>query len=314
MNRRSATRSSRDWQRVASWVNLGHPRRGDESADPQATQRHRRCGRRWSRSSCRMGRSRNIPRGSGPREVAEGIGKRLAEAAVAAVADGTVVDLDRPLENGTDGADRAADPDLQGPRGARRPAALDRAHHGPGHHAALPRRQARLRADHRERLLLRRRPRRPPHLRGRLPAHRGRDGQDRQGRRAVRAVQPARRRGPPVRRRPGPGLKVEHIDDELHKYGILSFYRQGEFVDLCRGPHIPHAGKVGAFKLLSIAGAYWKGQTDRKSSSASTAPPSSTRRSSTPTSPRSRRPRSATTACSARSSSCSRSARWSARG
>ena len=58
--------------------------------------------------------------------------------------------------------------------------------------------------------------------------------------------------------------KVEHIDDELHKYGVLSFYRQGEFVDLCRGPHIPHAGKVGAFKLLSIAGAYWKGQTDRK--------------------------------------------------
>ncbi len=37
----------------------------------------------------------------------------------------------------------------------------------------------------------------------------------------------------------GQTFKVEHIDDELHKYGILSFYRQGEFVDLCRGPHIP---------------------------------------------------------------------------
>ena len=61
----------------------------------------------------------------------------------------------------------------------------------------------------------------------------------------------------------GQTFKVEHIDDELHKFGVLSFYRQGEFVDLCRGPHIPHAGKVGAFKLLSIAGAYWKGQTDR---------------------------------------------------
>jgi threonyl-tRNA synthetase len=60
----------------------------------------------------------------------------------------------------------------------------------------------------------------------------------------------------------GQALKVEHIDDELHKFGILSFYRQGEFVDLCRGPHVPHAGKVGAFKLLSIAGAYWKGRTD----------------------------------------------------
>ena len=62
----------------------------------------------------------------------------------------------------------------------------------------------------------------------------------------------------------GQTLKVEHIDDELHKFGVLSFYRQGEFVDLCRGPHIPHAGKVGAFKLLSVAGAYWKGQTGRK--------------------------------------------------
>ncbi len=62
----------------------------------------------------------------------------------------------------------------------------------------------------------------------------------------------------------GQSFKVEHIDDELHKYGVLSFYRQGEFVDLCRGPHIPHAGKVGAFKLLSIAGAYWKAHTDRK--------------------------------------------------
>ena len=62
----------------------------------------------------------------------------------------------------------------------------------------------------------------------------------------------------------GQTYKVEHIDDELHKFGVLSFYRQGEFVDLCRGPHIPHAGKVGEFKLLSIAGAYWKGHTDRK--------------------------------------------------
>src|SRR5262245_25251053 len=58
--------------------------------------------------------------------------------------------------------------------------------------------------------------------------------------------------------------KVEHIDDELHKFPSLSFYRQGEFVDLCRGPHIPHAGRVGAFKILSIAGAYWKNDVRRK--------------------------------------------------
>ena len=58
--------------------------------------------------------------------------------------------------------------------------------------------------------------------------------------------------------------KVEHIDDDLKQYPSLSFYRQGEFIDLCRGPHIPHAGKVGAFKLLSIAGAYWKNDNSRK--------------------------------------------------
>ena len=58
--------------------------------------------------------------------------------------------------------------------------------------------------------------------------------------------------------------KVEHIDGELKKYPTLSFYRQGEFIDLCRGPHLPHAGKVGACKILSIAGAYWKNDSTRK--------------------------------------------------
>src|SRR5206468_2086002 len=53
----------------------------------------------------------------------------------------------------------------------------------------------------------------------------------------------------------GQVLKVEHIDDDLKQYPVLSFYRQGEFIDLCRGPHIPTAGKIGAFKLMSIAGA-----------------------------------------------------------
>ncbi len=62
----------------------------------------------------------------------------------------------------------------------------------------------------------------------------------------------------------GQGYKVEHIDDNLKQYPTLSFYRQGEFIDLCRGPHIPNAGKVGAFKLLSIAGAYWKNDASRK--------------------------------------------------
>ena len=62
----------------------------------------------------------------------------------------------------------------------------------------------------------------------------------------------------------GESYKVEHIDEELSRFDHLSFYRLGEFIDLCRGPHLPATGKVGAFKLMSIAGAYWKARTDRK--------------------------------------------------
>ena len=47
---------------------------------------------------------------------------------------------------------------------------------------------------------------------------------------------------------------IKEIEDEK-----VSFYRQGEFVDLCRGPHLPSTGKVKHFKLLSLAGAYWRG-------------------------------------------------------
>ena len=57
----------------------------------------------------------------------------------------------------------------------------------------------------------------------------------------------------------GQDLKVEHIQTGLAEHPSLSFYRQGEFVDLCRGPHIPDAGRIKAFKLLSVAGSHWKG-------------------------------------------------------
>ncbi|MCA9033887.1 MAG: threonine--tRNA ligase [Planctomycetaceae bacterium] len=57
-------------------------------------------------------------------------------------------------------------------------------------------------------------------------------------------------------------LKVEHIRTGLAEHSTLSFYRQGEFVDLCRGPHVPHAGKIKAFKILSVAGSYWKGNAE----------------------------------------------------
>jgi len=58
-------------------------------------------------------------------------------------------------------------------------------------------------------------------------------------------------------------FKVEHIETGLADDDSLSFYQQGEFLDLCRGPHIPSPRRIGAFKLLSIAGAYWKGDQSR---------------------------------------------------
>lgn len=60
-------------------------------------------------------------------------------------------------------------------------------------------------------------------------------------------------------------LKVEHIKTGLADHDSLSFYRQGEFVDLCRGPHIPHAGMIKAFKILSVAGSHWKGDVSNRS-------------------------------------------------
>jgi len=58
--------------------------------------------------------------------------------------------------------------------------------------------------------------------------------------------------------------KLELVQD-LAAQGeqTVSFYRQGEFVDLCRGPHLPRTGMLRAFKLLNVAGAYWRGDEAR---------------------------------------------------
>jgi threonyl-tRNA synthetase len=44
----------------------------------------------------------------------------------------------------------------------------------------------------------------------------------------------------------------------------LSLYRQGDFIDLCRGPHVPDTGRLGAFKLMKVAGAYWRGDSNNE--------------------------------------------------
>lgn len=58
-------------------------------------------------------------------------------------------------------------------------------------------------------------------------------------------------------------LKLELIQD-LSQDAVISLYEQGEFTDLCRGPHLPSTGRIKAFKLLSVAGAYWRGDADNQ--------------------------------------------------
>lgn len=57
--------------------------------------------------------------------------------------------------------------------------------------------------------------------------------------------------------------KIEIIND-LPTGSDISFYKQGDFMDLCRGPHLPSTGKIKAFKLTSVTGAYWRGNEKNK--------------------------------------------------
>jgi threonyl-tRNA synthetase len=60
--------------------------------------------------------------------------------------------------------------------------------------------------------------------------------------------------------------KVELIEDLMANQGVthVSLYRNGPFLDLCKGPHAPSTKHIGAFKLQSLAGAYWRGDSDRQ--------------------------------------------------
>jgi threonyl-tRNA synthetase len=207
------------------------------------------------------GSSRQVPPGTSPRGVAESIGKRLAQAAVAARVNDKVVDLDRPIEGEGEVAFQIlTDKDRD---------ALDVLRHSTAHIMA----RAVMRLFPGVKLAF------GPTIENGFyydidvtPPIREEDfprieeemrkiiAQSEPFERFERSVSEARGLVEEL----GQGYKVEHIDDELKQFPTLSFYRQGEFIDLCRGPHIPHAGKVGAFKLLSIAGAYWKNDSSRK--------------------------------------------------
>ncbi|MDZ7662846.1 threonine--tRNA ligase [Thiohalophilus sp.] len=64
-------------------------------------------------------------------------------------------------------------------------------------------------------------------------------------------------------RRMGEEYKAKIIED-IPRGEELSLYRQGDFIDLCRGPHVPSTGKLRAFKLMKLAGAYWRGDSNNE--------------------------------------------------
>ena len=62
----------------------------------------------------------------------------------------------------------------------------------------------------------------------------------------------------------GQDYKLEILDHEAGDDQVISLYRTGDFLDLCRGPHVASAGEIRAFKLLRVAGAYWRGDEHRQ--------------------------------------------------
>jgi threonyl-tRNA synthetase len=208
------------------------------------------------------GSVRQMPPGSRPRDVAKAIGRRLAEAAIVAKVNGEIVDLDRQIV----GDHRPIKIQILTDKD---PEALDVLRHSCAHVMA----RAVMRLFPGVKLAF------GPVIGNRFYYDMEVDpplGEEDFARieeemaRIIALAEPFERLERPTSEARtlcadlAQAYKVEHIDDDLKQYPTLSFYRQGEFIDLCRGPHIPHAGKIGAYKLLSIAGAYWKHDATRK--------------------------------------------------
>jgi threonyl-tRNA synthetase len=204
------------------------------------------------------GSSRQAAPGARPLDVAESIGKRLAAAAIAARVDDGILDLTRDIPDGEHRFQILTEKDRE---------ALDVLRHSTAHIMA----RAVLRLFPGAKLAFG-----PTTDTGFYydidcdPPIREEDFPriEAEMKKIIAAAEPFERFEQPSQDAQalcadmGQNYKVEHIGDLGHP--SVSFYRQGEFIDLCRGPHIPHAGRVGAFKLLSIAGAYWKADTSRK--------------------------------------------------
>ncbi|MBI4409602.1 MAG: threonine--tRNA ligase [Gemmatimonadetes bacterium] len=202
------------------------------------------------------GSSLNVPRGSTPADVAHEIGARLAKSALAAKADGAVVDLARPLEH-----DVRLEIITE-----KSPEALELLRHSAAHILATAVRQVRPEAkigfgppiedgfyydfEVNEPFT----PEELQEIEARM-------------REVVRCNDPFERRVVTKQEarelfRDDP-LKLERLE-ELGPEDVITVYRNGPFLDLCRGPHVPATGAVQHFKLLSAAGAYWRGDERRQ--------------------------------------------------
>ena len=212
--------------------------------------------------------ARRLPDGS-QQELADGatgadlaadIGAGLARAALAVKVDGEVRDLGRALP---DGATVRSSPTAP-------TESLDLIRHDTAHvlaaavHGPLSRREDLHRPADRERLLLRLR---VPRRASRSPTPTSRRSRPRwpstspPTRSSTREdVTPPQARERFVRR--GPALQGR-ADRRPRRRRRVSLYTNGPFTDLCRGPHAPSTKRIKAFKLLSTAGAYWRGDSDR---------------------------------------------------
>ncbi|MBA3258265.1 MAG: threonine--tRNA ligase [Gemmatimonadales bacterium] len=202
------------------------------------------------------GSAREVPAGTTPRQIAEGIGPGLARAALAARVDGAVRDLDRPLEND---ASLALLTD-------RDPEALEVLRHSSAHILATAVRELfpgagigfgppiedgfyyDFQVD---------RPFTPEDL------ERIEGKMAEVARRDFPFVRDVVDRAEANRRFADDPLKLERIA-ELGDEETITVYTDGPFQDLCRGPHVPSTGRLKHFKLLHAAGAYWRGDERRQ--------------------------------------------------
>src|SRR5256714_3516653 len=200
------------------------------------------------------GSTKEVPKGTSPLEVAESISPRLAEAALVAKTNGDLIDLTRPLERDTDLRILTE----------KHPEALEVYRHSSAHllAAAVLELFPETKLGHG-----------PATESGffydfyRPTAFTPEDLQKIEAKMAELVQQDIpyaqeflpRNEGLEKFKGEGDFMKCHFIEQFTAPDEPISTYRNGKFVDFCRGPHIPSTGRIKVFKLLSIAGAYWLG-------------------------------------------------------